>query len=81
MGPEEVHVGARVRVCESHRIVERRGKVGKVRDRYGGEDYVAVDVRFPEGGERLFWPRDLEEVSPAPPPSWWRSLLKGSAKR
>jgi hypothetical protein len=71
---------ARVRVRESHRIVERRGKVGKVLDRYGGEDYVAVDVRFPEGGERLFWPRDLEEVSPAPP-SWWRSLLKGIAKR
>ena len=39
-----------------------------------------MDVRFPEGGERPFWPRDLEEVSPAPP-SWWRSLLKGIAKR
>ena len=45
-----------------------------------GEDYVAVDVTFPEGGERLFWPRDLEEVSPAPP-SWWRALLEGTGNR
>ena len=78
MGPEEVRIGARVRVQESHRIVERRGRVGKVVGRYGGEDYVAVDVSFPEGGERLFWPRELEEVSAAPP-TWWRSLLKGTA--
>jgi hypothetical protein len=76
--PEEVRVGARVGVLGSHRIVERRGKVGKVVGRYGGEDYVAVDVRFPEGEEGLFWPRDLEEVSP-PPSTWWRSLLKETA--
>jgi hypothetical protein len=78
VGPEEVRIGARVRVLGSHRIVERRGRVGKVVGRYGGEDYVAVDVTFAEGEERLFWPRDLEEVSPAPP-TWWRSLLKGTA--
>jgi hypothetical protein len=28
--PEEVRIGTRVRVQESHRIVERRGKMGKV---------------------------------------------------
>ena len=78
MRTEEVSIGARVRVLGSHRIVERRGKIGKVVGSYGGEDYVAVDVTFPEGEERLFLPRDLEEVSPAPP-TWWRSLLKGTA--
>ena len=75
MRPEVVRIGARVGVRRSHRIVERRGKVGKVVGRYGGKHYVAVDVRFPEGEERMFWPRDLEEVSP-PPSTWWRSLLK-----
>jgi hypothetical protein len=75
--PEEVSIGARVRVLGSHRIVERRGRVGKVVGRYGGEDYVAVDVSFPEGGERLFWPRDLEEVSS--PQAWWHFLLSRDA--
>ena len=77
MRPEEVSIGARVRVLGSHRIVERRGRVGKVVGRYGGEDYVAVDVSFPEGGERLFWPRDLEEVSS--PEAWWHFLLSRDA--
>jgi hypothetical protein len=31
--------------------------------RYGGEDYIAVDVRLAGGQYRLFWPRDLEEIS------------------
>ena len=77
MRPEEVRIGARVRVLGSHRIVERRGRVGKVVGRYGGESYVAVDVSFPEGGERLFWPRDLEEVSS--PQAWWHFLLSRDA--
>src|SRR4051812_42424764 len=66
-----------VRVRESHRIVERRSKVGTVFGRYGGEGYVAVEVRFPEGAERLFWPRDLEKVSA--PRAWWHFLLGGDA--
>jgi hypothetical protein len=66
---QDLCVGVRVRVGEQHRIAERRGMVG----RYGGDDYVAVDVRFPDGRHRLFWPRDLEEVTSPQP--WWRSLL------
>jgi hypothetical protein len=30
-------------------------------------------VRLADGECRLFWPRDLEEVSP--PKAWWRLLL------
>ena len=74
MEPENVHIGATVRVRERHRIAERRGMVGRVADRYGGDGYVAVDVRFSGGQCRLFRPEDLEEISPPPPP-WWRSLL------
>jgi hypothetical protein len=70
---QELGVGVRVRVGEHHRIAERRGMVGKVAGNYGGDDYLAVDVRFPDGRHRLFWPGDLEEVSSPQP--WWRSLL------
>ena len=70
---KEVHIGATVRVRERHRIAERRGMVGRIADRYGGEGYMAVDVRFSDGQRRLFWPEDLEEISSPRP--WWRSLL------
>jgi hypothetical protein len=50
--------------------------VGKVVGRYGGEEYVAVDVRFSDGRRRLFRPSDLEEIV-SPQPSLWRSLLDG----
>ena len=49
MKPEEVHIGTTVRVRERHRISERRGMVGRITDRYGGDGYVAVDVRFSGG--------------------------------
>ena len=58
--PEVVCVGARVRVREYHRIAERRGMVGEVVGLYGGEEYVAVDVRLSDGEYRLFWPGDLD---------------------
>ena len=67
-------MGMRVRVRQEHRILERRGMVGKVVGRYGGEEYVAVDVRFSDGQRRLFWPGDLEEIA-SPQPSLWRSML------
>jgi hypothetical protein len=55
--------------------------VGKVVGRYGGEEYIAVDVRFPNGRHRLFWPSDLEEISPtafsvAPSRGWWEQGLE-----
>jgi hypothetical protein len=47
-------------VREHHRIAKRYGTVGEVVGRYGGEEFVAVDVRFSSGSQRLFWPGDLE---------------------
>ena len=73
MKPDRIHVGTTVRVHEHHRIAERRGMVGRIVDRYGGDGYLAVDVRFSGGHTRLFWPEDLEEISSPRP--WWRSLL------
>ena len=37
--------------------------IGTVVGCYGGEEYIVVEVRFPDGKDRLFWPEDLEEVS------------------
>jgi hypothetical protein len=61
--PEQARRGTRVRVMEHHRVEERRGLVGRVVARYGGEDYIAVEVRLADGECRLFWPMDLEEIS------------------
>jgi hypothetical protein len=68
-----VHIGATIRAREHHRIEERRGMVGRIVGRYGGDGYVAVDVRFSGGQRRLFRAEDLEEISPPQP--WWRNLL------
>jgi len=67
----------KVRVGKLHRIAERRGMVGRIVGRYGGEEYMALDVRFSDGQHRLFWPGDLEETSSRQP--WWRSLLGGGS--
>jgi hypothetical protein len=75
---EQARLGMRVRVMEHHRVEERRGLVGKVVDRYGGDDSIAVDVCLADGQYKLFWPRDLEEIS-SPKEAWWRFLLGGSA--
>ena len=78
MSPEQVRPSMRVRVMYYHRVEQRRDLVGTVVARYGGEDYVAVDVHLDGGQHRLFWPSDLEEISS--PKAWWRSLLdRGSA--
>jgi hypothetical protein len=81
MKPEEVRMGAQVRVSERHRIEERRGKVGRVVGRYGGDGYVAVDVRFADGRHRLLWPEDLEDISFMKPRlrAPWRWLIGWSS--
>ena len=76
--PEQASPGMRVRVVDHHRVEERRGLMGKVVARYGGEEYVAVDVCLVNGQYRLFWPEDLEEISSFPR-AWWRLLLGGDA--
>jgi hypothetical protein len=71
MKAQEMRIGVTVRVREHHRIAERRGMLGRIVERYGGEEYMAVDVRFSDGQRRLFWPEDLKEISSR---TWWRSL-------
>ncbi len=75
MPQEAAPVGMQVRVCEDHRISELRGTVGEVVGSYGGEKFVVLDVRFPDGRNQLFWPGELYDV--ASPKSWWRCLFGG----
>lgn len=80
VGSEEARVvGTRVRVLESHRIAEHRDMLGEIAATYGGEEFMAVDVRLSNGERRLFWPADLEAVPKDSSPfrSWWGSLLHG----
>jgi hypothetical protein len=76
VSPERALVGTRVRVLEHHRIETRRGLVGTVVGRFGGREYVAVDVRLSDGRRRLFRPGDLQQISSARSPWWRRSLLE-----
>ena len=64
MRTEVAHVGMKVKVRQEHRILARRGMVGKVVGSYGEEENVVMDVRFSDRSRWLFWPEDLEEVSP-----------------
>jgi hypothetical protein len=56
----ELPVGTWVRVGAHHRIRQLRGTIGKVVGRYGGDAYVAVEVRLVDGRYRLFWPPGFE---------------------
>jgi hypothetical protein len=82
MSAEQVRPGMRVWVME-HQLVHERGDLpvgtGTVVARYGGEDYMAVDVRLDGGQHRLFWPSALEEISSPKP--WWRLLLGRGSRR
>jgi len=53
---QEARVGLRVAVRGIHRIDQRRGKVGTVVGCYRRGECRAVDVRFPDAAQRLFWP-------------------------
>jgi hypothetical protein len=46
MSPEEVRPGMRVWVMYYHRVEQRRDLVGTVVARYGGVDYMAVEVHL-----------------------------------
>ena len=78
MTSEQALPGMQVRVMDHYRVEEGRGLMGTVVDRYGGEEHTDVDVRLDAGEYGLFWPGDLEEISP-PQEAWWRFLFGGEA--
>jgi hypothetical protein len=62
MHSEEARIGMRVRVRSSLLRAELRGREGKITERFGSPDYVALNVLFDDGSQELFWHHELDPV-------------------
>ena len=62
MRSEQASIGARVRVGESGLRSELRGMRGRIIQRWGHPEYLALDVRLEDGSSSLFWHYELEEA-------------------
>ena len=58
MRSEEARIGSRVKVIDGRKR-EYLGKVGRIGQRYGRPDYLALFVRFDDGRSSLFWRHEL----------------------
>ena len=67
MDSREARVGAQVRLVDDRRR-NGKGSVGRIERTYGHPDYLAVEVRFADGGAELFWHHQLALEADAPPP-------------
>jgi len=45
-----------------------KGRVGTVEHTYGHPDYLALDVRFADGGVELYWYHELRRIEGSPLP-------------
>ena len=55
--------GTTVRVREDYRKPHRLGAIGTIKKRYGGSEYTAYEVSFPDGQTELFWEHQLERAN------------------
>jgi hypothetical protein len=62
MASNYVEPGTRVWVQECHRRPTLEGLEGTIRKRFGGDRYVAFEVRLDGGKRELFRPHELEEA-------------------
>ena len=66
MEPREARVGTQVRLLDGAKR-DGKGRVGTIERTYGHPDYLAVDVRFEDGGAKLRWHHELAREGDAPP--------------
>jgi hypothetical protein len=52
----------RVKVLETDRRADLRGKFGVIEDRFGHPEHVALDVWLDDGRLELFWAHRLESA-------------------
>ena len=62
MQSHEALIGTRVKVLETDRRAELRGRFGTIEHRFGHPDYVALDIRLDDGQLELFWAYGLESA-------------------
>ena len=62
MRSEQASIGARVRVGECGLRSELRGLTGRIIERWGHPEYLALDVLMEDGSSSLFWHHELEEA-------------------
>ena len=62
MQPHEALIGMRVKVLETDRREDLRGKSGVIAHRFGHPEHVALDVRLDDGRLELFWAHGLERA-------------------
>ena len=62
MQPHEALIGTRVKVLETDRREDLRGKFGVIEDRFGHPEHVALDVWLDDGRLELFWAHSLESA-------------------
>jgi len=60
--PHEALIGTRVKVLETDRRADLRGKFGVIEHRFGHPEHVALDVRLDDGRLELFWAHALERA-------------------
>ena len=66
MDSREALVGTQVRLIDGARR-NGKGSVGTIELTYGHPDYLALDVRFEDGGAELCWHHELAREGGAPP--------------
>lgn len=57
----EARVGTQVRLLDGGKRNGKR-RVGTVERTYGHPDYLAMEVRFVDGGTELYWHHELAKV-------------------
>ena len=66
MHSEEARIGMRVKVRNSllraELRAELRAREGKITERFGSPEYVALNVLLDDGSQQLFWHHELDPV-------------------
>jgi hypothetical protein len=62
MRSEQASISARVRVGERGLRSELRGLRGRIIERWGHPEYLALDMLMEDGSSSLFWHHELEET-------------------
>lgn len=75
MGLENARAGMTVRVRLDYRNPPLQGAFGTIKKRYGGPNYTAFEVLFPDGKSQLFWDHQLEEARELSSRPKWREVF------